>query len=305
MLMRYGLPLLLIVSGIVIACTSGADTGMPSSTPAAFVTETASPSATRTTTPLSTASATASQPATATPLPTASVTASQPATPTPALVPKLCPIAFDACSFANQVALKVTEGNGEAMMSSARSTFYLCPGPSSRGSGDPFPLCNDASAGETRAGFPFVTTFQGEGSVVSEAQAALMVSEWSGHGDPALRDEYGDGGLRAYSIACADIVLGDGQRCDAAFSLIFSELVSIEAHPARLFFVIEVNRSLDGELRAYRFGSGMLLGPDPSYALRGGTGVLSDQNVPAILAPLVPGASSVTFFPWDTSALIR
>ncbi len=219
----------------------------------------------------------------------------------------LCPIGADACSFASQIAQNVLEGDGDAVMSSSKSTFYECPGPNSSGAGQPLPLCEGAPAGEMRAGFPFTTTFQGEGSVVTEADAARIISEWRARADASLSDEFGDGEARAYSIACADVRLDEGSSCGDEFSLIFSGLTpgaSSGESLGRWMLVVFVHRD-EGELRAYRFASGVL-GFGLEYPLQGGTGLTFDQNVPRILAPMPEaGAAFVTFFPWDPSALIQ
>ena len=118
--------------------------------------------------------------ATATRTATAALTATATASP----AAEACPIAADVCSFASQVAQNVLEGDGDAVMSSSKSTFFECPGPNSQGAGQPLPLCEGAAAGEMRAGFPFITSFQGEGSVVTEADATRLISEWSARAEP-------------------------------------------------------------------------------------------------------------------------
>lgn len=241
--------------------------------------------------------ATATRTATATSTSTASATASP--------VAEACPIAADACSFASQVAQNVLEGDGDAVMSLSQTTFFECPGPNTQGAGQPLPLCEGAPAGEMRAGFPFITTFQGEGSVVTEADAARLISEWSARAEPGLSDDFGDGAPRAYTIACADIAADEGSSCGDEFSMIFSGLTpgaSSGESLGRWMLVVYVHR-VQNELRAYRFASGVLsFGLE--YALQGGTGLTSDQAMPRILAPAPEeGASFVTFFPWAPLAL--
>jgi hypothetical protein len=259
---------------------------------------TATPGATQTATEAATTPAAAR---TASPSATAGATA----TPTPTQAAELCPIAADACSFANQIAMYVLGGDGDGVISSARSTFYQCPGPN--GEGQPYPLCNGATPGETRAGFPLRQT-EGSGSVVNEADAAQLVSGWSGRTEPSLHDEYGDGEAQAYTIACPDIGANEGDQCGDAFSLVFSGLSpagDAADPPLRTMLAIDAQRGEDGELRVTGFATGVLsTGLD--LALRGGTGaVKGDSNVPTALAPLVDGATSVTFFAWDTSVLTR
>ena len=106
------------------------------------------------------------------------------------------PHAADACSFANQMAKAVIDGNGDRVVSSARSTFFTCPGPNTSGAGQPLPLCNGAAAGETRAGFP-IRRIQSEGGAINEADAARLVAEWGGRTEPSLNDDYGSGKAKA------------------------------------------------------------------------------------------------------------
>lgn len=241
--------------------------------------------------------------ATATRTPTATSTATATASP----AAEACPIAPDACSFANQVAQNVLEGDGDAVMSLSKTTFFECPGPNSQGAGQPLPLCEGAAGGEMRAGFPFITTFQGEGSVVTEADAARLISEWSARAEPELSDDFGDGAPRAYTIACADVEADEGSSCGDEFSMIFSGLTpgaSSGESLGRWMLVVYAHRE-DRELRAYGFASGVLdFGLE--YALQGGTGLTSDQTVPRILAPVPEeGAASITFFPWAPLSLTR
>ncbi len=145
------------------------------------------------------------------------------------------------------------------------------------------------------------------GTGFTEADAARIISEWRARADASLSDEFGDGEARAYSIACADVRLDEGSSCGDEFSLIFSGLTpgaSSGESLGRWMLVVFVHRD-EGELRAYRFASGVL-GFGLEYPLQGGTGLTFDQNVPRILAPMPEaGAAFVTFFPWDPSALIR
>ena len=219
---------------------------------------------------------------------------------------ELCPISADACSFLNRIAQRVMAGDGRAVLSSSKSTFYKCPGPNGE-VGDRFPLCNGARAGEMRAGFP-VRRIQSEGSVLTEADAVRLIAEWGGRTEPSLSDDYGDGAARAYSIACLDVRADEGRRCEDSFSLVFSGLAPASdagQPPLRTMLIIDVRRTDDGELRAYGFGTGVLV-YGLAYALQGGTGLTFDQDVPAVLVPSpVDGSSFVTFFAWDPSALIR
>ena len=223
----------------------------------------------------------------------------------------LCPIAANACSFASQLARHVLEGDGEAVMSSSKSTFYECPGPDAAAIGPPFPLCEGAPAGEVRAGFPSTWGFGYKGGVVTEADVARDITEWSAHADGSLSDEFGDGAPRAYSIACTEVPADEGSKCGDEFSLIFSGLTAGSSSGeslGRWMLVVYVHRN-EGELRAYRFESSVLDFTDPSvslsYALEGGTGLVIDRNVPSLFAPSPEGAVFVTFFPWDPSALIN
>lgn len=218
---------------------------------------------------------------------------------------ELCPISADACSFVNRIAQRVLAGDGRAVLSSSKATFYECPGPNG-GLGDPFPLCNGARAGEMRAGFP-VRRIQSEGSVLTEADAVRLIAEWGGRTEPSLSDDYGDGAARAYSIVCSGVRADEGRRCEDSFSLVFSGLAPASnagQPPLRTMLIIDVRRTDDGDLRAYGFGTGVLT-YGLAYALEGGTGLTFDQDVPAVLAPSPLDGTFVTFFPWDPSALIN
>src|SRR5262245_41158346 len=134
--------LLAVLPLLLVACDSGEDDTTPTTTAT-------------TTTPAVTATATAEPSATATPI-----------------AAELCPISGDSCSFINQVARHVLEGNGSGVISNSRATFYECPGPAG-GLGEPFPLCEGAEPGEYRAGFPSLH-YQSEGSIIDEATARDM-----------------------------------------------------------------------------------------------------------------------------------
>lgn len=289
--MRTACLLLVATLLLVSAACDGGDDGEATATPA-------TPAAT------TTATETAATP-TSTPTASPAPTSSPAATTTSTASASLCPIAASACSFANQMAKHVLEGNGEAVMSSARTTFYQCPGPNG-GPGDPFPLCDGAAAGETRAGFP-IRRIQSEGGAMSEADASRLVSEWGGRTEPSLSDDYGTGEAQAYTIACPDVGLDEGKDCEEHFSLIFSGLspASDATQPGlRTMLVLDVALGGESEPRVTGFATGVLtFGLD--LALGGGTGAYADPEVPTVLAPPVEGASSVTFFPWDPSALIQ
>jgi hypothetical protein len=256
------------------------------------------------TTPTATATSAASEsPATATSTRTASPTATATASATPTLVAELCPIAADACSFANQMAKDVLAGDGDAVVSSGRSTFFTCPGPNASGAGQPVPLCDGGAAGEKRAGFP-IRRIQSEGGALGEADASPLVAEWGGRTEPSLSDDYGTGEAKAYTIACPGVGPSEGKDCSDSFTLVFSGLspASDASKPGlRTMLVLDVARDDDDELKVVGFVTGVLTsGLD--LALHGGSGSMSDANV-QVLAPLGSDATSVTFFPWDPSAL--
>jgi hypothetical protein len=273
--MRFAWTLLLAAAFLLAAC-GGDNHGDPTSTPA----------------PAATATQTASTP-TAPRASTATATASR----TPTQTAEACPIAAEACSFAAQIAQNVLEGDGDAVISSAQSTLFECPGPNG-GLGDPFPLCDGAATGEMRAGFP-MRQIQSSAGAISETDAVRLVSEWSGRAEPSLSDDYGGGAAQAYTIACPDVAPNEGQECDERFSLVFSGLApgSGGAQGAlRTMLVVDVQRT-EGDYRVTGFATGVLtFGLD--LALRGGTGAPTDPGVPSVLAP--PGDwTSVTFFPWE------
>jgi hypothetical protein len=222
--------------------------------------------------------------------------------------PEQCPIDADSCSYASQLANHVLNGNGDGVLADADGTAYECPGPNSS-LGGPYPLCNGAQAGEVRIGFPFITTFQGEGSVLPAPDASRIISEWATRADPSLSDEFGNGAPAAYSIACAGVRLDEGAECDEEFSLTFSGLTpgaSAGQPLGRWMLVIYVERDDQGQYRAEQFASGVLMFSDVSYALEGGTGLTFDPDVPRILAPTADGGEPfVTFFPWEPLELAQ
>jgi hypothetical protein len=263
-----------------LGCNDGGGDATPTAEPTRAATEAPS-TATRTATPARTVSTT----------PTATPTAIA-----------ACPVAGDACAFANQMAQAVLEGDGDGVFSSASLTSYTCPGPNG-GLGGPFPLCDGAAPGEQRAGFP-IRRIQSEGGVIGEADASRIVSEWGGRTEAKLSDDYGTGAAKAYTIACPDITATEGSKCADHFSLVFSGLSpgSDASKPGlRTMLVLDVSRDDEKKLRVVGLGTGVLtygLG----LALAGGSGSLSDPAVPSVLAPPTQAATSVTFFPWDPAA---
>lgn len=262
-----------VAIGTVAATAEGTPTGTPARTSTAGPTSSATPSATATATG------------------TATLTASP------------CPAAPEACSFMSQVAQNVVEGDSEAVLSLSKATIYTCPGPNG-GPGGPFPLCNGARTGELRLGFS-MRRIGGESGAVEEPEVVRLVAEWMARTEPGLRDEYGDGAARAYTVACPGVRPGESRSCNERFSLVFSGLSpgASAGQALRTMLVVDVQR--DGEeYRAVGFGTGVL-DTGLEMALRGGSGAAGSAAVPSVLVGGPAGWGVVTFFPWAPIGLSR
>src|SRR5215211_4062193 len=72
-----------------------------------------------------------------------------------------CPIHHVACEEAAGIAEGFLSGNLDALLGRLTSSTHVCPGPEPVGVGGPFPLCDGASAGEVREGYPWTIAFTG------------------------------------------------------------------------------------------------------------------------------------------------
>ena len=68
--------------------------------------------------------------------------------------PAACPVATIACDKALDLARAVAMSDWDAVLRDLRATPAACPGPTAGGLGGPYPLCDGASPGELRHGFP-------------------------------------------------------------------------------------------------------------------------------------------------------
>jgi len=238
----------------------------------------------------------------------ASATATAPsstptATPSATLAASPCPVAPEACSFISQVAQNVIEGDSAAVLSLSKATIYTCPGPNGE-PGGPFPLCNGAPTGELRLGFA-MRRIGGESGAVTEADVVRLVAEWMARTEPGLRDEYGDGDARAYTVACPGVRPDESRSCTERFSLVFSGLSpgASAGEALRTVLAVDVRRDRE-EYRAVGFATGVLdAGLD--LALRGGDGASGGAALPSVLVGGPAAWDVVTFFPWAPIGLIR
>lgn len=81
--------------------------------------------------------------------------------------PTACPIARNACDFAGQVNDWMLAGDIDAILAQLQPNELTCDGPVAVRLGGPHPLCDGASAGEQRVGYPW-GHMGSEGTVVSE-----------------------------------------------------------------------------------------------------------------------------------------
>ncbi|MGE0228354.1 MAG: hypothetical protein AB7I38_04790 [Dehalococcoidia bacterium] len=287
---RSSMPALLLVAALLIAGCGGDDDsgGVDIGTVEAPATRTAGAERTPT---AAAATPTAGR---ATPSATATSTATLAASP--------CPIAPDTCSFMSQVAQHVVEGDSAAVVSLTRSTPFTCPGPNGE-PGGPFPLCNGAPTGEIRLGFP-IRRIGGEPGAVVEADIIRLVAEWTARTEPSLSDAFGDGGARAYSVACPKVGPEESRSCGEQFSLVFSGLSpgASAGEVLRTVLVVDVRRD-QGEYRAVGFATGVLES-GVELALRGGSGAVG-AAVPSALVGGAAEGERVTFFPWAPIGLGR
>ncbi|MGE3411434.1 MAG: hypothetical protein AB7L91_04345 [Dehalococcoidia bacterium] len=291
MLRRSSMPALLLVAVLVISGCGGDGDGGGVDIGTVEATATGTAGGERT----PTAAAATPTAGRATPSATATSTATLAASP--------CPIAPDACSFMSQAAQHVVEGDSAAVVSLSKSKPFTCPGPNG-GPGGPFPLCNGAPTGEIRLGFP-IRRIGGEPGAVVEADIVRLVAEWTARTEPSLSDEFGDGGARAYSVACPKTGPEESRGCGEQFSLIFSGLSpgASAGEVLRTVLVVDVRRE-QGEYRAVGFATGVLAG-GVELALRGGSGTAGSDAVPSALVGGAAEGERVTFFPWAPIGLQR
>lgn len=287
MRLRSSIVLLLLAALLFAACSGGDDEdgGVTIGTPE----PTASPSVAATNAPTRTA--------TATPTPSAT------ATPAPTLVASPCPAAPEACSFMSQVAQNVIEGDSGAVLSLSKPTIYTCPGPNG-GPGGPFPLCNGARIGEVRFGFA-MRRLGGEAGIVAESEVVPLLAGWAVRTEPGLRDEYGDGDARAFTVACPGIAPTDSRNCRDRFSLVFSGLSpgASAGDALRTMLAIDVRRDGD-EYHAVGFATGVL--ESGLYLpLRGGSATVAAAAPAAALIGGPADWTVVTYFPWTPIGLPR
>jgi hypothetical protein len=203
---------------------------------------------------------------------TATVPAAASSTPAQSPEPTIpvgpCPVDDpDVCAFADQVLTLLVAADYDGIVTLARAQEYECPGVRPDGAGGPFPLCDDAPAGERRMGYIF-GRLQSEGGIASaEGLAADIESfaEGEGTGPPGLA-----------SIGCAAEEGATG--CANSFVLIFTR----EGSQSLLRF--GVSRSADATQIVETFQGLTVL--NPAY-ISGG-----DEDAPPLLSEPASGDST-------------
>jgi hypothetical protein len=213
-----------------------------------------------------------------TPPPSPSATAPAGASPTPlarASPPAgQCPVAQDVCVFASSIARAVTDGNVDALVSAAQLREYSCPATRPQGLGGPYPLCDNAAAGEKRQGFQ-IAYLASEGQVLDAAGLRDAIRRWLQSGLSATTsDQYGAGGNRLFSVGCVAGIVPCGNQVVLVFS---QRQASI---PTRIELLLYFERlQSTGQPRLTFVAVGPLLRPEEeAAALKGG-------SYPAFLAP--------------------
>jgi hypothetical protein len=211
--------------------------------------------------------------ATPTPAPPAGVATAAPSPgagqppPGTAAGPTVCPADPSVCAFATALDRALVSGDFRTLASRNAPQDFTCPGPQSRGPGDPFPLCTGAAPGERRTGFS-VARFASEGEVHSETQYQDYLRRWATSATPAASDAFGTGAIRLYSLGCP----AEGP-CKDRFSVVFSALRPAGgAAPQREQLVFYAEQPAGGEPRIVWTITGLLFpGQGLEAALRGGT----------------------------------
>jgi len=104
----------------------------------------------------------------------------------------------------------------DAVAALTRPFEYACPGAGPAGAGAPYPLCNDATAGERRTGYA-VAALQSEGSVEPREGLVLLLGRWvTGDGVPATTTAQPRVGLA--SVGCP--LVADAADCSERFAVV-------------------------------------------------------------------------------------
>jgi len=78
--------------------------------------------------------------------------------------PDPCPVAVEICDFATELQRLISTADVDDLDALLQPSDFVCPG-LELGAGGPFPLCDGASAGDVRKGFP-IQRLQSDGSTV-------------------------------------------------------------------------------------------------------------------------------------------
>jgi hypothetical protein len=175
-----------------------------------------------------------------------------------------CPVASDTCAFAETIDRAVQIPDFSAVVSNARAREYSCPDPRPPGLGGPYPLCDGATAGESRSGYE-IAYLSSEGVVVDARGLQEALDGWARSPDSSASDAFGDGGNRLYTVGCTT---GE-PACRDRFALVFSQLRS--GVPTRIELILYFEQAQPGDPQLVWTAIGPLLEPGQEHdALSGG-----------------------------------
>lgn len=195
------------------ACSSGAQTETPQSTPSAAA---SAPSASQTHSP----------------------TAGISPPPTPTSVSAFdCARYPDICRFAASVNEVVSQRAVGSIPGIADAVDYECPTPGATGLGGSFPLCDGAGPGEHRLGYRVSNqSVAGARSLDQMGEAAIFLPR-----NTSLRDRFGDGSNRVFGVGCPAAA-----GADCATSIVILASGIREGMPVREAYLLYADRSSSG-----------------------------------------------------------
>lgn len=170
-----------------------------------------------------------------------------------AATPAECPVSGDACAFAARLNNALTNGDVAAIVGLAASQSYICSGTGTpTGLGGASPLCDGASAGTTRSGYP-VAGYGSEGSVLSAEAYGAYIQSFVAQADSSAHDSAGSGALRLVGVGCSAASSAAGKPCadGKPFVVVFSEIAKRSGAPRLVlaFTVADQGQSGPGIVR--------------------------------------------------------
>lgn len=200
----------------------------------------------------------------------------------------LAPVRCDGdCAFASELNGWLNAGNLDTVIGHAQSQMYTCPGGDQpTGLGGPYPLCNGATAEQSRSGYA-VGQLGSEGQVLSASDYQEYLRMSIQQAMPAATDEYGSGGLWLFRLGCSDGGANDAPPCPDQFFIAFSEIRQYSSGLKRVVLLFHVRQGDNGAPTVVLTQSGVdtLL----SFPLSGGSFT-------------TPAAPSAVFFPWNPAS---